>query len=193
MSTIIDGIDYGPLSPLIGQWIGTRGVDKALQPEPEGMEQTPFIDEIDFKIAGAANNADSQDLVALRYHHVVRKQENGLIFHDQIGHWIYEPATGLIMLSLTIPRAVCVLAGGTLTVGDNETLMEVRAESGSDSFGVVQSPFMLEKAKTKAFEMTFSFNAETINYQETTYLSIYGQDYDHVDKSQLRRVSYDLD
>ena len=64
MSTIIDGIDYGPLSPLIGQWIGTRGVDKALQPEPEGMEQTPFIDQIDFKIAGAANNADSQDLVA---------------------------------------------------------------------------------------------------------------------------------
>jgi len=41
--------------------------------------------------------------------------------------------------------------------------------------------------------MTFSFNAETINYTETTFLSIYGQDYDHVDKSQLRRVSYDLD
>ena len=97
------------------------------------------------------------------------------------------------MLSLTIPRAVCVLAGGTLTVDDNATLMEVRAESGSDTFGVVQSPFMLEKAKTKAFEMTFSFNAETINYTETTFLSIYGQDYDHVDKSQLRRVSYDLD
>ena len=33
MSTIIDGIDYGPLSPLIGQWIGTRGVDKALPPK----------------------------------------------------------------------------------------------------------------------------------------------------------------
>lgn len=36
--TMIDGVDYGPLSPLIGKWIGTRGVDKSLQ--PGGVEQT---------------------------------------------------------------------------------------------------------------------------------------------------------
>jgi hypothetical protein len=59
-------------------------------------------------------------LVAVKYHHVVRKNENGKIFHDQIGHWIYEPSTNLVMHSLTIPRGVCVLAGGTITENDNE-------------------------------------------------------------------------
>lgn len=189
--SVIDGVDYGPLYPLLGSWIGTRGVDKALQ--PEGVEQTPFIDQIDFHVAGAANNADSQDLVALRYHHVIRKQQNGLIFHDQIGHWIYEPASKTIMHSLTIPRGVCVLAGGKLEQQGQTTVMSVKATAGDADFGIVQSPFMLAKAKTRAFEMTMTLSGDKLDYQETTYLDIYGQSFDHIDKSQLQRVKYDLD
>ena len=110
----IDGVDYGPLRALIGKWIGERGVDVA--PDSDGeQDRTEFIDEIEFVPSGPAENAEEQELVSLRYRHVVRKKENGKIFHDQIGHWIYEPETGLIMHSLTIPRAVVLLAGGKLT------------------------------------------------------------------------------
>lgn len=191
MNTTIDGIDYGPLAQLIGNWIGNRGLDKA--PEPDGEEVSAYTDELTFTAAGNADNADEQDLVALRYHHLVRKNDNGLIFHDQIGHWLFEPATGLVMHSLTIPRGVVVLAGGTLSRDGDSCTFDVKAEAGSDSFGIVQSPFMLEKAKTKAFQMTLTVNGDDLSYKETTFLHIYGKDFDHVDYSQMKRVTYDLD
>ena len=191
MYTIVDGVDYGPLAQLIGKWMGKRGLDKA--PEPDGVERTAFIDELIFSPAGPANNAEEQDLVAVRYHHVVRKIENGCIFHDQIGHWLYDPSTNQVMHSLTIPRGVCLLAGGSVISKEGVTTFDVKAELGSDTFCIAQSPFMLEKAKTKAFHMTLSIQGHEMSYKETTFLNIYGRDFDHVDKSTLQKIVYDQD
>jgi len=191
MNTLIDGVDYGPLFSLIGQWIGTKGVDVA--PEPNGVERTSFIDELIISPSGPATNAEEQNLVSVRYRHIVRKEENGLVFHDQIGHWLYESATNLVMHSLTIPRGVCVLAGGTVSQQEGVTHFNVKAEAGSDTFGVIQSPFLLDKAATKAFEMTLTVKNNEMSYKETTALHIYGRDFSHVDKSTLKKVTYDLD
>jgi len=192
MQTVIDGVNYGPLAQLIGKWIGKRGLDIA--PDAEGeQDRTEFIDELSFIPAGPAENAEEQQLVALRYRHVVRKQENGLIFHDQIGHWIYEAATGNVMHSLTIPRGVSLLAGGKATIDDAKTLLQVTATAGSDTFGIVQSPFMKANAETKSFEMTMTIEGDWLNYRESTKLFIYGRDFDHIDKSELKRVTYDQD
>jgi len=192
MSVAIDGVDYGPLGALLGQWVGERGVDVA--PAGDGQpDRTEFIDEIEFLPSGPAENAEEQQLVSVRYRHVVRKKENGKIFHDQIGHWIYEPATGLIMHSLTIPRGVALLAGGKLSESGTGWVAEVKAVAGDNNFGIVQSPFMNEKAKTKAFEMSLTLAADVLSYKETTFLHIYGVDFDHVDKSTLRKVTYDQD
>jgi hypothetical protein len=192
MNTVIDNIDYGPLAQLIGKWIGTKGLDRAPDINAEPDEHT-YTDELTFSVAGAAENAEEQELVAIKYHHVVRKNENGLIFHDQIGHWLYEPATGLIMHSLTIPRGVCVLAGGQISKTDIETTFSVNAEAGSETFGIIQSPFMLEKAKTTAFSMQMTFTENQLSYKQITSLFIYGKDFKHVDQSVLQRVRYDTD
>lgn len=192
MSSIIDGIDYGPLAQLIGKWIGNKGLDDAPD-NKANSDKSAFTDEMTFTVAGAAENAEEQALVSVKYHHVIRRAENGLIFHDQIGHWIYEPSTGTVMHSLTIPRAVCVLAGGTYSDNDGESVFEVAAQAGSESFGIIQSPFMLEKAKTKAFKMKLSVKGNELNYREVMSLHIYGKDFEHVDKSTLHRVTYDLD
>lgn len=189
MSTI-DGVDYGPLFPLLGRWIGGRGTDTSLQ--PDGIEETPFIDEISYEVAGAATNADELTQVAVRYRHVVRKRENGLIFHDQIGHWIYDASNNLVMLSLTIPRAVCLLAGGSVEQSGDKTVFKVSAKAGNADFGIVQSPFMLEKAKTTAFEMELTLSGDQLEYSEFTHLHIYDKDFDHADKSILSRVRYEL-
>lgn len=192
MNTTIDRIDYGPLHQLIGKWVGNDGMDNA--PDAEANPDfSPYTDELTFTLAGRAENAEEQELVAVRYHHLVRKQENGLIFHDQIGHWIYEPSTGLIIHSLTIPRAVCLLAGGTMTQNDGETIFDVKAQAGSETFGIVQSPFMMEKAKTKAFHMILSIKGNTLTYEETTSLYIYDKDFEHTDRSTLKRVTYDME
>lgn len=189
---MIDGVDYGPLSLLVGHWAGNRGVDVA--PDAKAQpDRTKFIDDITFVPSGPAENAEEQELVSVRYHHVVRKAENGQIFHDQIGHWIYEPSTGLIMHSLSIPRAVALLAGGQLVENESGWSAKVKATAGDDAFGIVQSPFMNEKAKTKAFEITLTLEGDLLSYEQVTYLHIYGADFDHKDTSRLQRVVYDAD
>ncbi|MCF6193250.1 MAG: heme-binding beta-barrel domain-containing protein [Kangiellaceae bacterium] len=190
MTQEIDGLDYGPLQQLLGRWIGTKGLDNA--PDANANpDKTAFTDELVFTIAGPAENAEEQQLVAIKYHHTVRKLENGKIFHDQIGHWIYEASTGIVMHSLTIPRGVCVLAGGTVTQNSDETIFVVKAEAGAKTFGIIQSPFMFEKAKTNEFQMKLSVKGDAINYEETMSLFIYGKDFEHTDKSSLKRVVYD--
>ncbi|MEP5568836.1 MAG: heme-binding beta-barrel domain-containing protein [Halioglobus sp.] len=189
MSTMINGVDYGPLHQLIGSWRGEKGLDVA--PEPDGEDKHAYYDEIEITPSGAAENAEEQNLVSVIYHQIVRKRNNGKIFHDQIGHWIYEPATGMIVHSLSIPRAVCVLAGGKLEQVGDETVFDVSATAGSDSFGIAQSPFMLEKAKTTAFRMTLKISGDQIVYEETTSLDIYGRQFEHTDGNTLQRVVYD--
>lgn len=189
MSTIIDGIDYGPLHQLLGNWRGEKGLDVA--PEPDGEDKHAYYDEIAFAPSGAAENAEEQQLVSVRYHQVVRKRNNGKIFHEQVGHWIYEPATNMIVHSLSIPRAVCVLAGGTLQQDGDETVFDVQATAGSDSFGITQSPFMLEKARTTAFHMALRIAGDRLHYEQTTSLDIYGRQFEHTDGCELMRVVYD--
>lgn len=189
MSTVINGVDYGPLAQLVGTWWGDRGLDIA--PEPDGEDKEAYYDQITFTPSGPAENAEEQNLVTLRYHQVVRKRANGRIFHDQIGHWIYEPATGLITHSLSIPRAVTLLAGGKLREEGGATVFEVRAEAGKEDFGIAQSPFMLEKARTTAFEMELRVEGDELSYEETTFLDIYGRKFEHKDRAKLQRVVYD--
>ena len=190
MTHDIDGVNYGPLQQLLGRWIGTKGMDNAPDANAD-PDKTAYTDELIFTAAGPAENAEEQQLAAVRYHHIVRKLENGQIFHDQIGHWIYEASTSRVMHSLTIPRGVCVLAGGTVTQDSGSTVFEVKAEADSKTFGIIQSPFMLEKAKTNAFEMRLSIKGDEMSYEETMSLFIYGKDFEHIDKSSLKRVVYD--
>lgn len=192
MNTIIDGVDYGPLAQLLGKWSGYKGLDVSPDINANPDEST-FSDEIIFTVAGATVNAEEQALVAIKYHHIVKRLENGLIFHDQIGHWIYEPSTKLVIHSLTIPRAVCVLAGGTYQENNDKNIFKVTAKAGSDTFGIIQSPFMLEKAKTTAFSMNLTITDNTLHYKQTTSLYIYGKAFEHTDESILQRVLYDLD
>jgi len=190
MNTVIDEVDYGPLAQLIGKWVGNKGLDTA--PDADANpDKTTFTDEITFSVAGPAENAEEQNIVSVKYHHVVRKLENGRIFHDQIGHWIYEKSTNIIMHSLSIPRAVCLLAGGKYQEVNGESIFNVEANAGSQTYGIVQSPFMLEKAKTKAFKMNLSVKGNELNYHEVTSLHIYEKDFEHIDKSTLLRVIYE--
>jgi hypothetical protein len=190
MNSVIDDVDYGPLAQLLGKWVGNKGLDNAPD-AAANSDITDFTDEINFTIAGPAENAEEQELVAIKYHHVVRKLENGLIFHDQIGHWIYEPSTNNIMHSLSIPRAVCLLAGGKYKESNGEGIFNVEAKQGSDTFGIVQSPFMIDKAKTTAFRMELSVKNNELKYCEITSLKINGKTFEHSNERILHRVTYD--
>ena len=53
MNSVIDGINYGPLAGLLGQWSGNRGLD--VSPDNQAQDdKTAFTDELTFSVAGAA-------------------------------------------------------------------------------------------------------------------------------------------
>ena len=183
---VIEGIDYGPLAALIGRWEGDKGMD--ISPEPDGTEENPYFETIDCGAAGDVTNAESQTLVIVRYHQVVCRKSNGEVFHDQIGYWLWDSATDVIVQTLAIPRAVSLQAGGKATVDGGTTQIEVRAVDGDRDWGILQSPFMRAKARTTEFRHRVQVQGDTLSYDETTVLDIYGkQQYEHTDRNTLKR------
>jgi methylamine---glutamate N-methyltransferase subunit C len=180
---------YGPLAALIGNWSGNRGVD--LAPEPDGEEREPYYETILYEAIGDLKNAEEERIWALRYHQVVYRQRNGEMFHNETGYWMWSASNKTVMHSLTIPRGVCVLAGGIFD-GDCESgkpiTISVAAKLGDPDWGIIQSPFMSKKASTLAFSQTVTVDGDRMEYQESTLLDIYGRKFDHTDGNILTRA-----
>lgn len=183
---LLDETDYGPLASLPGVWKGDSGEDVA--PEPDGDENNPYYETLTFEAAGDTTNAEEQVLAVVRYHQVVSRKSTGKVFHDQIGYWLWDSATGAIMQTLTIPRGVTLIAGGRAIVTGERTTFRVRAKNDSPEWGIVQSPFMTEKARTLEFRHDLTVEGDRLTYDETTVLAIYGKSrYLHTDRNILYR------
>jgi hypothetical protein len=181
-------IDYGPLSGLIGNWRGNQGMD--ISPEPDGTEENPYYETIDFEAAGDVENAESQKLAIVRYHQIVRRKSNDEVFHDQVGYWLWEAESGTIIQTVTIPRGVSVIAGGRPdggAKGSASIVLEVAAKLGDPDWGIVQSPFMRDNASTVAFRHRVTIDGDRLSYAETTSLEIYGRQFEHTDENELVR------
>lgn len=185
--SVIDGVDYGPLALLVGEWSGDEGVD--LAPEPDGDETNPYYETLSIEAGGSLSNAEEQNLAMLRYHQVVKRKSNDEVFHDEVGYWIWDAAAKTVMLSMTIPRAVCVLAGGTGTEDpDGRMMIDVNAKLDDDKWKIIESPFMAEKASTLGFHRRVYVDHDTLTYRQTSMLQIYGQPFEHTDENTLKRV-----
>ena len=181
-------IDYGPLQELIGVWKGDKGID--VSPEPEGTENNPYYETITFIPIGDVTNAESQVLAAVHYRQIVQRKSNGEIFHDETGYWMWDANAGIIMHSLTIPRAVSVLAGGFHN-GEKDSkgciILEVSAALNDKDWQIIQSPFMQSNACTTKFQQRICAGNGKLSYSETTMLEIYGKQFEHTDQNELMR------
>ena len=182
-------VDYGPLTLFIGEWSGDKGVDVA--PDPEGTEENPYYETIVFEEAGALENAEKQPISMIRYLQIVKKKADDEVFHDQTGYWMWDSDSQTVMHSIAIPRGLCLVAGGK--VGENyvpneHVEIDVEAHAEDSDWGIVQSPFLTEQAKTVSFFMSVVVDETTLTYSETTNLKIYGRDFEHTDKNDLIRV-----
>jgi hypothetical protein len=161
-----------------------------IAPEPDGAEENPFYETISFTGIGDVTNAEDQVLAAIRYQQIVSRKSNDKVFHDQTGYWMWDARDGVVMQSIVIPRAVCVIAGGTFS-GSTESgtpiRLEVSAKEGDADWGVIQSPFMRDKARTLEFRHRLCVEGGTLSYAETTVLDIYGRKFDHTDENELTR------
>lgn len=185
MSHEIDGVDYGPLFHLAGTWSGDKGMDVA--PEPGGEERNPYYETILFEPCGTVTNAESQTLSILRYHEVVRRISNGEVFHNETGYWLWDAEQNLVLQTLTIPRGVCLVAGGSARETDDGVAIEVHAAKSDANWPIIEPPFMRDNASTIAFNRTITVSGDRLHYEETTVVDIYGKRFDHTDENDLVR------
>ena len=177
--------NLGPLAPLAGTWEG-RGVDR--HPVAEGSEDEPYVERIEFEPMDPQSNGP-QVLYGLRYHVFITKVGQVETFHDQVGYWLWEPATKTVVQTLAIPRAQVAMAGGTAE--PDARRFTVRAQLGSPTFGICSAPFLHENFRTTEYVMNLALNADgTLTYQQDTVLQISGraEPFHHTDENTLRKV-----
>lgn len=179
-------IDYGPLAELIGTWEGGKGMDIA--PESDGTEENPYYETITYTAGGDLTNAESQILSVVHYRQIVKRKSNDEIFHDETGYWMWDAREKVIMHSLAIPRAVCLIAGAQYVENKNESgdlIIEVSASIDDKDWNIIQSPFMKNNARTTSFYQKIIVGNGKMTYTETTMLDIYGKIFEHTDQNEL--------
>ena len=184
--TIENTVNYGPLTDFIGTWVGNKGTD--LSPEPDATETNLYTETMVFTEALELDNAEEQSLSAVHYTLKVIRIDGGKVIHQETGYWLWEQETNKVIHSLTIPRGMSVLAGGTYeNKADNSIEFNVEATIGESDWQIIQSPFMHKKAKMTQFDQQFVLNKNTLSYSQTMMLDIYGREFAHTDENVLTK------
>ena len=125
----------------------------------------------------------------LRYHQHVVKPDQVKTYHDQVGYWLWEPATGTVIQTLTIPRAQIAMAVGRADADAKN--FELVASRGSQTYGICSTPFLEYAFTTVEYRIKVSINADgTWTYDEDTVLMIRGktEPFHHTDCSTLVKI-----
>lgn len=176
--------NLGPLRALAGTWEGS-GVDR--HPVAAGAETEAFRERIVFEPIDAQTNGP-QLFYGLRYHTHINNDEL-LTFHDQVGYWLWEPATGLVLQSLTIPRGQTALAAGHAAA--DALSFAVEARRGETEYGICSTAFLEHAFRTESYRLEVSFAADgSWSYVSDTLLAVRGQEglFRHQDRNTLVRV-----
>ena len=179
--------NLGPLRRLAGIWEGRKGVD--LNPKADGPEQREYVERIEMQPIDPQANGP-QLFYGLRYHVHILAPPEAATFHDQVGYWLWEPATGLVMQTLAIPRGQVALAGGY--AHEDAGVVIVEARRGSTEFGIASTAFLEHAFRTEAFRLEVIFNANgSWSYVSDTTLIVRGRDapFLHRDRNTLTKVA----
>ena len=178
--------NLGPLTAMAGIWTGARGLD--VNPKPDGPEKQAFIEHMELQPIDAQTNGP-QLFYGLRYHTRIVKPDDVETFHDQVGYWLWEPATGTVIQTLSIPRGQTAMAVGRAAA--HARTFRLQAVRGSETNGIVSNPFLEYAFRTESYTITVSINGDgTWSYELDTVLIIPGQaePFHHTDRNTLRKI-----
>jgi hypothetical protein len=177
----------GPLRRLAGVWEGRKGVD--LNPKAEGPERREYIERIDMQPIDAQANGP-QLFYGLRYHIHILATDEEPTFHDQVGYWLWEPATGLVLQSLAIPRGQVAIASGQ--AAPDATSLVLTAQRGQTEYGICSTAFLEYAFRTDSYRIEISFNPDgSWSYISDTMLTVRGraEPFRHRDRNTLVKVA----
>jgi hypothetical protein len=178
--------NLGPLTGLAGVWEGLRGLD--VNPKADGPERQTYLERIELQPIDPQTNGP-QLFYGLRYHTFVVKPGEAGAYHDQVGYWLWEPATETVMHTIAIPRAQVALAVGK--AARTARTFEVVATRGTTAYGICSTPFLEHAFTTTEFRMKVTVNADgTWSYEEDTVLQVRGkaEPFHHTDRNTLTRI-----
>jgi hypothetical protein len=179
--------NLGPLRRLAGVWEGKRGID--LNPKAEGPERREYLERIEMQPIDPQANGP-QLFYGLRYHVHVNTPDELIAFHDQVGYWLWEPATGLVLQTLAIPRGQIAIAAGQASPDD--TRLVVTAERGQTEYGICSTAFLEYAFRTDSYRLEVVFNPDgSWSYVSDTMLMVRGrtEPFQHRDRNTLSKVA----
>ncbi|MDB5709542.1 MAG: hypothetical protein JWL96_1612 [Sphingomonas bacterium] len=179
--------NLGPLRRLAGTWEGTKGVD--LNPKAEGPERREFQERIVFEPIDPQANGP-QLFYGLRYHIHINTAEEDITFHDQVGYWLWEPATGLVLQTIAIPRGQVAIASGQAT--PDATGLVLTATRGESEYGICSTAFLEYAFRTDSYRIEIAFEADgSWSYIIDTMLTVRGrhEPFQHRDRNRLVKVA----
>ena len=178
--------NLGPLTAMAGIWEGERGLD--VKPKAEGPKKQVYVERIELQPIDPQTNGP-QLLYGLRYHVHITKPDQVKTYHDQVGYWLWEPATQTVIHTLTIPRGQTAMAGGKVAPDAKE--FELVARQGDPYYGISSIPFLEHAFKTVEFRIKVRINDDgTWCYSEDTVMHIQGlsEPFHHTDDNILHKV-----
>ncbi|HSY27035.1 MAG TPA: heme-binding beta-barrel domain-containing protein [Burkholderiaceae bacterium] len=179
--------NLGPLTGMAGIWEGMRGLD--VKPKADGPRKQAFFERIELQPIDPQTNGP-QVFYGLRYHTHIVKPGQVKTYHDQVGYWLWEPATGTVIQTLTIPRAQAAMAMGKATA--DATNFELIASRESETYGICSTPFLDYAFKTMEYRIKVTINPDgTWSYDEDTVMMIRGraEPFHHTDNNTLTKVA----
>ncbi|HEV8407889.1 MAG TPA: heme-binding beta-barrel domain-containing protein [Sphingomicrobium sp.] len=178
--------NLGPLRRLAGRWRSVSGLDRS--PKPHGPEERQYIEQMDFEPIDAQANGP-QLFYGLRYHIHINTPEEDITFHDQVGYWLWEPATGLVLQTVAIPRGQVAIASGKARPEDDRIVLT--AERGQTEYGICSTAFLEYAFRTDRYQIEVTFNPDgTWSYVIETTLTVRGQadPFIHRDANTLTKI-----
>jgi len=177
--------NLGPLRGMAGIW---KGSGDDLHPAAEGLERQAFIERYELQPIDPQTNGP-QLLYGLRYHTRIVKPDSVETFHEQVGFWLWEPATETIFHTIAIPRAQVAMAVGH--GGADAKKFRLEAVRGSESNGIISNPFLEYAFKTTQFTIDVTIHADgTWSYEQDTVMIIPGvaAPFHHTDRNTLTKI-----
>lgn len=181
--------EFGPLAGLIGTWRGEEGVNVFYDYAQSKIHEEPYHEEIQFKPVGEVTNGE-QHLFVLDYITSARRMGQEDVFHTELGYWSWDPARGEVARCFMVPRMSAILAGGTCA--PDATSFTMRADIGSEGWGVLSNPHLLENARCTRYELNVTIEPDTFTYEENTVMemrALGGKSMDHTDRNRLKRIA----
>lgn len=179
--------NLGPLRAMAGIWEGS--ISRDVHPVAEGTMAEPFVERYELQPIDPQTNGP-QLFYGLRYHTHITQPGKVETFHDQVGYWLWEPATKTVYLSLAIPRGEVALASGQAAPDAKRFVL--KALRGSTTAGIVANPFLDKAFRTTDFEIDVTIGDDgTWSYAQTTTLNIEGQPdpFRHTDRNTLKKIA----